>query len=63
MSRYRLSRQADADLDDIADYVAAETPRAALRILDTLRETFRILAVSPEIGTLRDDLMPNLRIF
>jgi len=63
MSRYRLSRQADADLDDIADYVAAETPRAALRILDTLREAFRILAVSPEIGTLRDDLMPNLRIF
>jgi toxin ParE1/3/4 len=63
MSRYRLSRQADADLDDIAAYVASERPRAALRILDTLHEAFRTLAASPEIGTRREDLLPNLRTF
>lgn len=63
MSRYRLSRQADADLDDIADYVASERPRAAIRILNTLHDAFRTLATNPEIGTLRDDLLPNLRTF
>ena len=48
MSLYRLSRQADADLDDIADYVAADSPRAAIGVLGALhgrRQRVRILAV------------------
>ncbi len=63
MSLYRLSRQADADLDDIADYVAADSPRAAIGILGALHDAFQTLAASPEIGNLRDDLMPSLRMF
>ncbi len=63
MILYRPSRQADADLDDIADYVAADDPRAAIGILDALRVAFRTLAASPDIGSLRDDLMPHLRMF
>ena len=63
MSRYRLSRQADADLDDIARYVAVDNPRAAVGIIEALEEAFRILANTPEIGSLRDDLMPSLRMY
>ena len=63
MSLYRLSRQADADLDDIADYVAADSPRAAIGILDALHDAFQTLAASPDVGSLRDDLMPSLRMF
>jgi toxin ParE1/3/4 len=63
MSRYRLSRQADIDLDHIAADVAAFNVRAALRVLDTLHEAFQTLAANPEIGAVRDDLMPNLRLF
>jgi len=63
MSRYRLSRRADRDLDEILEYVADRSPDAAVRILEALEETFRLLASSPLIGTLREDLRPNLRVF
>lgn len=63
MSNYRLSRQADRDLDGIADHIADFNPTAALDVLDTLHDTFAFLAKNPEAGTLREDLRPRLRIF
>jgi toxin ParE1/3/4 len=63
MSRFRLSRQADADLEEIARYVAVDNPQAAVGIIEALEVAFRILADAPEIGSLRDDLMPGLRMF
>src|SRR5438094_9274846 len=65
MSRYRLSRQAYTDLDAIWDYVGIEKnrPAAARRVIAQLFETFDKLAEHPELGTRRDDLRPNLRVF
>lgn len=63
MSRYRLSRQADADLDSIAEYIARENPDAALHVLEGLHDTLLLLAKNPDLGRLRDDLRPNLRLF
>lgn len=63
MSRYRLARQAEADLDEIVDYISVDNPDAALRVLDALQATFRSLASHPGIGQKRDDLRPGLRVF
>lgn len=63
MSRYKLSRQAVTDLEEIADYIAKDNPTAAVRVLDALHETLSVLGRNPDIGSLRDDLRPNLRIF
>jgi plasmid stabilization system protein ParE len=61
--RYYLSRRARADLDSIAHYLAERNPKAARRVLTELRNTFQLLATSPESGTRRDDLHPNVRLF
>jgi toxin ParE1/3/4 len=58
VNRYRVSRAADADLDEIA-----VGPNNAVAILDVLHETFRILADYPHVGTLREDLVPRIRVF
>jgi toxin ParE1/3/4 len=61
--RFHLSRRARADLDFIADSLAERSPDAARRVLTELRETFQALAQNPQIGTRRDDLHPNVRLF
>jgi toxin ParE1/3/4 len=63
MSSYRLSLQAESDLDEIAEHIAANNPDAAERVLDALCETLITLARSPGIGQLREDLRPGLRVF
>ena len=63
MSRYFLSPQARVDLIEIHDYIAADSPRAAKRFIDTLREKCELLARFPELGERRDDLYPSLRCF
>lgn len=56
MSRYLLSPEAREDLRDIRDYIAADDPAAAERVLAELRTAMRRLAQLPEIGHLREDL-------
>jgi len=63
MSRYRLSQQADRDLEEIADYLGERNPAAAVRVLEALHQTFTLLAKSPLLGTLREDLRRDLRVF
>lgn len=63
MSIVRLSKQAEHDLDQIADWIAEHNPQAAVHVLNSLEETFRILAANPGIGRRREDLRPNLRVF
>lgn len=63
MSTYRLARQADDDLEKIADYLADQSPRSATGVLEALFDTFTLLASFPLIGPLREDLGPSLRVF
>jgi plasmid stabilization system protein ParE len=62
-SVYRLADQAVADLNEIADYLGARSPTAATNVLEALLETFELLATNPGLGTARDDLHNNIRIF
>jgi toxin ParE1/3/4 len=52
---------AQADLDGIWDYVAAENPTAADRLLEKSRDAFARLATHPSMGQTRDELRPRLR--
>ena len=61
MSRYRLTEQARADLDEIWLYIAEDNIPAADRFFDTLHERFVLLAGQPFLGRARPELAPNLR--
>jgi len=63
MSRYRLSRQAGADLDDIWLYIASDSLAAADRFVDELIGKFQTLATQPGIGRTREELGESLRSF
>ena len=46
--RYRLTPSAQQDVDQIADFIAADNVEAALRMLDALEESFRRLPDRPD---------------
>lgn len=56
MSRYILSPEAREDLDEIADYIARDSPKAARRVMEELKAAMVRLAQMPGIGHLREDL-------
>lgn len=56
MPRFVLSREATADLREVHDYIAADDPAAARRVLDDLRTAMHRLAEHPGLGHLREDL-------
>lgn len=60
---FRLSWQANADLQAIADYLGVKSPVAAAQVLDALLATFELLAKNPRLGEPRDDLHPGIRMF
>jgi toxin ParE1/3/4 len=61
--RYRLDRDALADLYEIHEYVARDNPPAADRLIDRLKDQFRLLARQPLMGQARPELAPDLRSF
>lgn len=61
--RFRLSQQADHDLEAISDYIAADSIDAAIRVLDRLEQTLLLIAAHPEIGVGRPDLAEGIRMF
>ena len=63
MTTCRIAPLATADLDEIWDYVAGDSPSVADRLLDALRERFLLLATHPLLGELRPELGDNLRSF
>ena len=63
MRRYRLSRRAKKDLDEIWLYIARDSIESANRFLDLLTDKFPLLADSPRMGRLREELQPDLRSF
>jgi toxin ParE1/3/4 len=63
MSEPRLTDRAEADLEDLWAYIAADKVDAADRIVDAILETSRMHVRFPGMGRRRDDLMPGLRCF
>jgi len=61
MSRPYFSPSARRDLLEILEYIARDKPGAALRHVERLEESCRTLAKNSQLGTVRDDLLPNLR--
>ena len=55
-SGYALHPEAFADLDNIRDYIARESPDAADRVISELFETIRGLVLFPHKGHRRPDL-------
>jgi plasmid stabilization system protein ParE len=53
---YRLTPEAQANIDEIGAFIAQDSIDAALRVLDALDDAFDQLASTPEIGHRREDL-------
>ena len=62
---YRLSSQAEAQLDDIWLHIARESGSidTAIRIVRNISDRFWLLAKQPRMGRSRPDLSPELRSF
>lgn len=56
MTRYRLARLADTDLDRIWSYIARDNVSAADRQLAKLLKKFQALAIHPDLGECRPEL-------
>lgn len=63
MSTVSISRQAEADLDDIWDYVAQDSVGAADGLLDRILEQARLIATQPRMGRTRFELASEMRSF
>jgi len=64
MKRYRIERHplVESDLDAIQDYIAPFAGvDVTLKIMRAIRHRIRELEYLPHIGTVRDEIMPNLR--
>jgi toxin ParE1/3/4 len=61
MSRPFFSPSSRQDLIQILEYISQDNPGAALRHVERLEEECWLPARNPEMGTLRNDLLPNLR--
>ena len=62
MTRYRLTRTARSDIQEIWTYVAKDRPVAADRLIDRIYEKFRTASLHPGTGEARSDLAPGLRV-
>ena len=58
MSGYVLSADADFDLDEIWEYIAADNIEAADRWIGKLFDAFEALGLTPGMGHKREDLTP-----
>ena len=57
----RLTPQADADLNESAEYIARDNPQAAVRFLDAVENDTQKLRLQPDLGSLRYcDLLPGV---
>lgn len=55
MPGFVLSQEATGDLREVHDYIAADDPAAARRVLEDLRTAMHRLADHPGLGHLRED--------
>ncbi|MBD6619770.1 type II toxin-antitoxin system RelE/ParE family toxin [Komarekiella sp. 'clone 1'] len=61
MNHYRLSQQAEQDLEDIWTYLAQQNQLAADKQIAQILNRFPMLAQFPDMGKKRDDLMKELK--
>ncbi len=54
--RYRLTPEAQANVDKICAFIAEDSIDAALHVLNAFEDAFSLLAATPEIGHKREDL-------
>jgi toxin ParE1/3/4 len=55
-------RRAEADLEEIGDFIARDNPARALTFLDELREHCTAIVNAPRLYALREELGPGIRI-
>jgi plasmid stabilization system protein ParE len=55
-ARFRFAPEAEAQLAEIIDYIAADSEAAARRVLNGVHEALEKLAEMPQMGHTRDDL-------
>jgi toxin ParE1/3/4 len=60
--RLRLSPRVAGDLEDIADYIARDSPRQALRVLQLLRKRMEEIAQKPRMYQLRPEIGSDARL-
>lgn len=60
--RYILSPIVKEDLDEIADWIAQDSPRRAIKIVRELRAEFRKIAQHPMLYQLRPDIGEDVRL-
>lgn len=63
MSSYSFSDDAIQDLDQICEYIAGNSPSAASRLFDRIREKCKVVAGFPNMGKDYSKLYPGLRGF
>lgn len=63
MNRYRLSQQAEQDLEDLWVYLAQQDEIAADRQVARILDRFPMLAQFPNMGRQRNELLTGLRSF
>jgi toxin ParE1/3/4 len=63
MSRVDFSTRAREDLRGIVRYVSQDKPIAAKNLVALLKDKCKLLGPFPEMGELREDIMPSLRAF
>ncbi len=59
----RLTREAEADLDELWAFIAADSPEAADRMVDAVLKSSRLYVGFPNMGQNRDDLREGIRCF
>ena len=62
-NRFRKRAQADADLDSIWSYIAADNIKAADNLINRFGAVFEMLVQNPLAGRAREDLRSNRRSF
>jgi len=60
MKPVRVRPRADTEIDTLADYIANDSPDAALRFLDAVQKSFDLIGEQPGIGSRRYAHLPML---
>ena len=56
MSSYVISAEAQRDLEEIAAFIAMDSPAAARRVVTELLDAMQLLSETPRIGVIRTSL-------